>query len=172
MRPILAFVAVFLGGCCGVPAVSAPAAMPVAVSAVGAPCAVAAMPPVALVPTGATMRVGAPEYARAMMGMPGAWVACASVFVGETGMALSRAVTCLGQSFVPVVQPSVSYTYGVAPVAAPAAAAPCAPAAVPQPPAGQWRWVPVSTPSAAPTPPVGNPCACEGGVCAPPVAQR
>lgn len=143
-----------LAGCCSDGAMhlsgSVAAASPCAAAA--SPCGVAApqMVPVAsTVPVGVQYRVGANEYARAGLAVPGALVKCAGTFL-----------ECALQALWPIPAPA-AYAVPLAAPAAPAAAQPCAPAAAPAAapcaPAGRWEWRPAVSESAA--------MECAGGVC-------
>lgn len=175
MRRFLVLVGAFvaswaLPGCqssCGVAAMQ-PVAAPVAAApcAVGAPVQyVQAAAPCAGVQTvqvvGAPQvaangvqyvqvqyRVGAQEWARAGLAIPGNLIVCVGNFV-----------RCATEALFPIPQPSAQLVAAPAPqyvqvVQAPAAAAPCAPAGVPAPsappPAGRWVWTP-GTPPPEPT---------------------
>lgn len=142
MRYLVAL-SVLLAGCSsGVVGVAglAPGAAPVAVTAGAAPCAgavaapVVAAPPqlVMAQPTGVAFTVGAPEYARAALTIPGGVVVCASQFVAEVGVAFGKALMCAGNALIPQPVPTARYVYAPAAVAAPVRA-PCAPAAVAAP---------------------------------------
>ena len=156
---VVLFLALALCGCaCAVPnaAPAAVGAAPCASCAAAAP--VAAPVPVAAVPVGVQYRVGAAEYTRAALSVPGSLVGCGATAVGEAGQVLARFLKCAAESLVPTPTPS-AYMVPLAPAAAAPAAAPCAPAA----PAGRWVWQP-SVSEALPAPPAGT--VCVNGSCA------
>jgi hypothetical protein len=158
MRIVLCLLIVAaLGGCaCAVPN-AAPAAVGAAPCASCAAAPVAAPVPVAAVPVGVQYRVGAAEYTRAALSVPGSLVGCGATAVGEAGQVLARFLKCAAESLVPTPTPS-AYMVPLAPAAAVPAAAPCAPAA----PAGRWVWQP-SVSEALPAPPAG--AVCVNGSC-------
>ena len=88
MRIVLCLLIVAaLGGCaCAVPN-AAPAAVGAAPCASCAAAPVAAPVPVAAVPVGVQYRVGAAEYTRAALSVPGSLVGCGATAVGEAGQA-------------------------------------------------------------------------------------
>lgn len=91
-------------------------------------------------------RVGASEWARAGLAIPGNVVVCFGNFL-----------RCAMEALFPIPTPSAQLVAAPAPqavqVVSPPAAAPCAPA-----PAGRWEWKPAAMEAPAVSP-------CAGGVC-------
>ena len=148
MRILVLFLAlvsiVTLTGCCGSgvlpmqgvqPAAAAPACASCAASSPGvAAPQIVAVPQVVAMPVGVQYRVGAAEYGRAALSIPGGLVACGATAVGEAGQVLARFLQCAGNALIPTPTPSayvVPLPAAAVPAAAPAGACASGACAVP-----------------------------------------